>query len=75
MTSVSLSKLVLIYSIVMLQQSKYDLENSCKETCELTSKALQVLQTYKNLIIQLVYPHIQKSHIHMAKDDNSKELR
>lgn len=75
MTSVSLSKLVLIYSIVMLQQSKYDLENSCKETCELTSKALQVLQTYKNLIIQLVYPHIQESHIHMAKDDNSKELR
>lgn len=76
MTSVSLlGNLFLIYSNVKLQESKYDLENSCKETCDITSKDLQVLWTYKNPIIQLVYTHIQESHIHMAKDDNSKELR
>lgn len=75
-TSVSLlGKLVLIYSTVMLQESKFSFQNSCKETYELTSKDLQGHWIYKNLTSQLVCPHIQESQIHMAEDGDSQELR
>lgn len=75
-TSVSLlGKLVLIYSTVMLQESKFSFQNSCKETYELTSKDLQGHWTYKNLTSQLVCPHTQESPIHMAEDGDGQELR
>lgn len=59
----------------MLQESKYNFENSCKETCELTSKDLQVLWTYKNLVIQLVCPYIQESDIHMAEGNQQERVK
>ena len=44
----------------MPRKSKFSFENSHKETYELTSKDLQVLWTYKNLITQLVCPTAKK---------------
>lgn len=42
-----LGKLVLIYSTVMLQESRFSFQNSCKETYELPSKDLQGQKIYK----------------------------
>lgn len=41
----------------------------------LISKDSQVICTYKNLIPQVSVLTCTKSHMHMAKDDESKKLR